>query len=348
MVAVDFLELSKIVPETIETLQKRVMILTHVHKHHVIGRRAIAQEVEMSERSVRSELIKLKELNLVSFSSKGVFVTKLGQQLLHQFDMILAYKAPLDDLSTQLMKQFHLKDCIVVKGNSDTSPQVIHQMGKALTDILDRHLPKGKNILSVSGGTTIANVVQSVDEQLSQDRRFTIVPARGGGRGELSIQANTVSYLLAQRVKGENQALFVPEQISQGSLKWLLNDPSIANTIQLLKQSNCLIYSVGNAKIMAERRGALKEEIDIIQREHAVGEALGTFFDANGNVVYRLARLGLGLNDLSSLPCEVLVVGGVKKYEAVSAYMKLAPKNTCLVIDEALAKLVLKEETLET
>lgn len=348
MQTINYSILTQFVPETIDLLTKRIRLLQAISAHDVIGRRLLSQQLQLTERVIRSQLEQLKQLDCITLSTQGVRLTNKGKAMLAYFETKVMQPQTLQQLALQLKEQFQLKTCHVVAGDSDIDSSVNHQMGIALTQLLDTILPKGNVILSVSGGTTLANIVQSIDKALAQNRQFTIVPARGGGRGELAIQANTVSHLLAQRLNGEHNALFVPEQISRESLTLLMSDPSISKIINQLQRSNCLIYSVGSATIMAERRGALPHEIDVIHQHHAVGEALGTFFDEKGQVVYRLARLGLGLEDLSSLPCEVLVVSGSNKYKAVSAYMKLASNNTHLVIDEALAKLVLKEVTLET
>lgn len=338
--------LSKLVPEAVDLLNQRIQLLNEIAKNDIIGRRQIALNLNKSERLIRTELENLKRLELVSFTKKGVKITPTGQEQLQLFSHVVTQAIQLEDWSKQFVQKYGFKGCVVVPGDCDSDAIVFQRMAQQISQWLDHVLPEGKVILSVTGGTTVSNIVQALPASMTRNRQFSIVPARGGGRGEFSIQANTVSHLLAKRLNGENHALFVPEQISKDSLQLLMSDPNISKTLQLLKQSDCLIYSVGNATIMAERRAALKEEMHLIQQSGAVGEALGVFFDKNGRIVHRLDRLGLGLDDLTSLPCEVLVAGGSSKKDALKAYLKLAPKNTYLVIDEALANLVLKEETL--
>jgi len=53
---------------------------------------------------------------------------------------------------------------------------------------------------------------------------------------------------------------------------------------------------------MAERRGLLPQESQFIASRRAVGEAFGCFFDAEGNVVLKIPRVGLHLSDLSTIP----------------------------------------------
>lgn len=343
---VEYKHLFKLVPEAEQLYSRRLAILTLVSLHDGIGRRFIAQHLNLSERLVRNDIEYFKQADLLIQMKTGLFLSENGKQLVEEFKRIDLSNKHLLLLEEQLRNKYGIQNCIVVAGDVNKRQDTIVQLGQQLTEVLDSILPIGKNIISVSGGTTLSKVVSHVSKKLTQNRQFYVVPARGAGSGDLSIQANTISHILANRLNGETLNLYVPEQINSSSRELLLEDPNISNTISLLKKSNCLIYSVGNAKIMAQRRGASENEIEEIIRSGAVGESMGVFFDAHGNIVYRLARIGLLIEDLSNLPCEVLVVGGSNKTAALSAYLKIAPKQTILIVDEALANSVLKEETL--
>ena len=52
-----------------------------------------------------------------------------------------------------------------------------------------------------------------------------------------------------------HEALFVPEHVQQATYAPLMQEPSVAKTIGLMKKAECLLYSVGSAIIMGERRG---------------------------------------------------------------------------------------------
>lgn len=338
--------LFKLVPEAEQLYSRRLAILTLVSLNDGIGRRSIAQHLKLSERLVRNDIDYFKQCGLFIQKKTGLFLSDSGQKLIEEFRQTELKNGHLLLLEEQLRNKYDIQNCIVVSGDVNKQQDTIVQLGQALTNILDAVLPVGKNIISVSGGTTLSKVVSHVSKKLTQNRQFYVVPARGSGSGDLSIQANTISHTLANRLNGETLNLYVPEQINSNSRELLLEDPNISNTISLLKKSNCLIYSIGNAKIMAQRRGASEKEIEEIMRCGAVGESMGVFFDAQGNIIYRLARIGLLIEDLSNLPCEVLVVGGSNKTAALSAYLKIVPKQTILIVDEALANSVLKEGTL--
>lgn len=343
---VEFQQLIKLVPEAQSLFEHRLAILHAIARDKRVGRRSIAELLHVSERLARREIDDLKQMGLITQQRSGLMLTDSGNLLLSELKQQNDSQQRLWLIQEQLKNKYELKDCVVVSGDANKQKETIVNLGQALSHVLNNVLPVGKNILSVSGGTTLAKVVAHVSKDVAVNRQFYVVPTRGSGSGDLSIQANTISHTLAHRLDGETLNLYVPEQISSSSQELLLEDPMISNTISLLKKSNCLIYSIGNATIMAQRRGALESEIVEITQKGAVGEAMGVFFDAQGNIVYRLERMGLSIDDLSHLPCEVLVVGGSNKSVALSAYLKIAPKQTILIVDEALANLVLKEGTL--
>ena len=151
---------------------------------------------------------------------------------------------------------------------------------------------------------------------------------------------------MAMKTGGEHFSLYVPEHVSKETYLPLLQEPLVSQTLSMMKQANCLLYSVGNASVMAERRGLLPQESQFIANKRAVGEAFGCFFDAKGKVVFKLPRVGLHLSDLESIPHSIAIVEGAQKAEALIAYAKLAPiDRTWFVIDESLANMVLNGET---
>ncbi|MBF0780846.1 MULTISPECIES: sugar-binding transcriptional regulator [unclassified Granulicatella] len=335
-----------LVPDIMQVAKRRVDLLDYIAFNQPVGRRALACYFNLSERRLRTEIEQLKALDLVTVDKKGIWLSELSQQLLTQIDVIFDMSEQLNHKALQLCQLFNISTCRVVPGDSDKYAEVYQKLAQAITEELDHVLPEGENIIAITGGSTLSQVIPNLSSSLAQGRDFKVVPARGGGIGSPTIQANTLSHDLAAIVDGDAMTLFVPEQLSQSLYESLLKDPLVNETVQLLKNANCLIYSIGNAEVLAERRGVSAKEKKIIQEEKAVGEAIGVFFDAQGRIVHRLARIGLGLEDLYHLPCEVLVVGGAKKAKALTAYMKLAPQQTILVVDEALANSILKETSL--
>ena len=72
----------------------------------------------------------------------------------------------------------------------------------------------------------------------------------------------------------------------------------------------------------------------------------GTFSIENGEVIYKVPKIGIELNELQDVPVILAVAGGKSKAKAIKAYMKNAPKQTWLITDEAAANEILKGATL--
>ena len=235
---------------------------------------------------------------------------------------------------------------MISAGDSDRQEKVVKNFGESLNESLDLLLPEGKNIIAVMGGTTMAQVAECLTNLESDKRHNLFVPARGGIGEALTVQANSVSAMMAMRSNGEHRALYVPEQLSSDTYRSLMKEPSILEVLNLISQANCVIHSIGRALHMAARRKMSEKEILMLKQANAVAESFGYFFDEAGKVVYKVPRIGLQLKDLQTVPLILAIAGGKSKAKAINAYMQNAPKQTWLLTDEAAANEILKGETL--
>ena len=71
---------------------------------------------------------------------------------------------------------------------------------------------------------------------------------------------------MATGIGAHHEALFVPEHVQQATFAPLMQEPSVAKTIGLMKKAECLLYSVGSAIIMGERRGLTEEQMATLKR----------------------------------------------------------------------------------
>src|SRR5699024_2821156 len=151
-----------------------------------------------------------------------------------------------------------------------------------VNDILQALLPLGENIIAVMGGTTVATVAHSLDDSLSEQRDLMFVPARGGIGERVDVQANNVCAQMAEQTAGQHRALYVPEHVSEKTYEPLLREPAVQEVISMIKQSNAVIHSIGQAIPMAQRRSMSKSAIDLLKKKGAVGEVYGYVFNENG------------------------------------------------------------------
>ena len=78
-------------------------------------------------------------------------------------------------------------------------------------------------------------------------------------------------------------------------------DPDIAETINEMEQANILLLGVGNALEMAEKRRLDENIRKQLEKDHAVAEACGYYFDGTGKVVYETRSIGIDFNDIDKM-----------------------------------------------
>ncbi|GCF92209.1 central glycolytic genes regulator [Enterococcus florum] len=342
----EFKALETIAPDILNAVKRRYRVLQNIFWMQPIGRRNLAESLGLTERVLRSETDFLREQRLIETTKSGMSLTKKGEVLLQDLDLLMDQLTGMDQLEKRLATKFNIERCLIVSGNSDEQPKVVGDFGELVNDALHRRLQEGTNIIAVMGGTTMAEIAKHVTPMETPKRHNLFVPARGGIGESVSIQANSVSALMAANAKGDHRVLYVPEQLSQEAYHTLLKEPSIKNVLATIKEANCVIHSIGRALHMAVRRKMTEDEIVTLRQDRAVAESFGYFFDASGKIVYKAPPIGLSFEDVEKIPTVIAVAGGKSKAKAILAYMKHAPEQTWLITDEAAANEILKGATL--
>ncbi len=328
----------KIAPELIEILERRYTILRYISHSQPVGRRVIAGRVRLGERIVRSELDFLKKQGLLEGDASGVRLTDEGEKLVTQFSDFIRHLKGIHDLEEQLGKRLKLSRAIVVPGNSDEDEMVKKEIGRTAAKYMLEIL-RGGSIIAVTGGTTVGEVAEAIPAS-QMPHNVLVVPARGGLREEVEIQANTIAAKIAKRLAAPYRLLHVPDNIGEEAMQSLSRDPHIADITKTIKSADILIHGIGNAEELSVSRGDATDETMRLIRSGAVGEAFGHYFARDGTIVRTIHSLGIRLNDLKNINHVVGVAGGRTKAEAILAVMSNG-HETALVTDEAAAKSIM-------
>lgn len=338
--------LEAIAPELVDTVQERFQILKAIYWTQPIGRRTLSENLEMTERTLRTETDALKQLGLITSTKSGMSLSVRGREIFHGLETVVSQLRGMDRLEDKLAQYFKIEHCLIIEGDSDLRPAVFSEFGKVLNEMLNLVLPEGENVVAVMGGTTMAEAARHFQQLETSKRHNIFVPARGGIGEALTVQANTISSVMATNSGGEHRALYVPEQLSEGTYQSLLKEPSIQEVLNLISRANCVIHSIGRALHMAARRKMTEEQLIMLKQKNAVAESFGYFFDESGQVIYKVPRIGLQLKDLEKVPYIFAIAGGKSKAKAIRAYLSNAPRQTWLITDEAAANEILKGVTL--
>jgi len=330
----------KLLPDLLEIMQKRYRILQYIRLMQPIGRRTLSGSIGISERILRAEVQFLKEQNLISISSAGMAVTPDGEELLQTLEDVMKEVLGLKDLEMQLKRILPIEDAIVVAGDSDLSPWVKKEMGRACVTCMKERLTNN-SIVAVTGGTTLAAVAEMMTADLKQSD-VLFVPARGGLGEHVENQANTICAKMAEKAMGNYRLLHVPDYLSNEAYQSLIEEPAVKEVLQLIKSSNMVVHGIGDAITMAERRKTSEEEMEKIKDGHAVAEAFGYYFNQEGEVVHKVQTIGIQLEDIKHVGHVIAVAGGASKAKAIKAYMKQAPRSI-LITDEGAARALVRE-----
>lgn len=335
----DLIEIQqKLLPDLLETLRKRYILLQSISHLQPIGRRALAQTLMTTERILRAEIELLKETGLIYATQMGMNCTPEGLQVLEKLEVMVAELFGLTELAQRLERLLGIAKVIVVHGNADDSEWVKKELGRVGASLLRQHVEEG-DIIAVTGGSTIASVAEYLTPS-AVFRNVRFVAARGGLGEKVELQANTLASAMAAKTGGEYQMLHVPDRLSPNAVQSLQADPQIAEVQKLLRSARIVIHGIGDAMAMARRRKYSPEELQELQELGAVAEAFGYYFDEKGEIVHRIHTIGLQFEDVKHTEVVISIAGGASKAKAILSFAKQSCQ-TVLVTDEGAARALL-------
>lgn len=338
----DLLEILKlqkiIVPEMVELLVKRYNIIRTIYYNQPIGRRALANNLNLGERIVRTEIGFLKSQNLIQINTPGMSVTQEGEFMLEYLKGFIHEIKGLSNLEKQLCDMLHVRNVIVVPGDCSEDENTIKELGKAAANY-SKNIIKDGYTIAVTGGSTVKEVIDELPE-MANLKNVLVVPARGGMGKKVETQSNTLAANLAKKLNGTYKMLHVPDNISKEVMDALMKQEDMKELIQNIKNADMLIYGIGQAKKMANKRGVPKDQIIKLLDLGAIGEAFGCYFNDKSEVVYVMPTLGVTINDLRKIKNHIAVAGGKNKAEAILTTV-YGNENAVLITDEGAANEIL-------
>lgn len=329
----------KIVPELVEVLEKRYNVLRTIYYNQPIGRRMLANELDLGERVVRNEIDLLKVQNLIEINTPGMTVTEDGQRVLEGLKDFIHEIKGLSDIEECIKSYLGLKDIVIVPGNVEEDPFTIKELGKAAANYI-KTIIENEDIIAITGGSTIKEVVEAFPK-INTLSDVLVIPARGGMGRKVESQANYLAASLAKKVDGTYKLLHIPENVSAEVLEGLLKEKQIKEVIDYIHNADILIYGIGNAIHMANKRGASEEYIENLEKLGAVGEAYGCYFNKDSKVVSENTPIGININDANKIGTHIAVAAGENKVEAIIA-TEMNNSKAVLITDEAAGRKIVE------
>lgn len=104
------LEVQKqLLPDLMDVLKKRYTILQQIMLSDVIGRRTLANSMQMTERVLRAETDLLKAQGLIEIDSAGMKISEAGYELLQQLEPVAKELFGLSELEERIKQAYGLQ-----------------------------------------------------------------------------------------------------------------------------------------------------------------------------------------------------------------------------------------------
>ncbi|MEG6566967.1 sugar-binding domain-containing protein [Thermoanaerobacterium saccharolyticum] len=329
----------KIVPELIELLQKRYTIMRNIYFSQPIGRRALSYQLNIGERIIRTEVSFLKRQGLIDINPLGMTVTKDGEKLLEELKEFIHELKGLNNMEKTLKDRLKLKKVIVIPGDVDNDRLIKKDMGKSAAAYL-KSIIKNDSIIALTGGSSVMEVANEMPQCYTKSD-IMVVPARGGLGREVEKQANTIASVLAKKLGGSYKMLHIPDNVGKEAIDTLMNEPDIKSVIDILKEADVVLFGIGRADVMADRRNLPSSTKEYLKSVGATSEALGFYLNIKGETVYETPSIFLTKDDLKNVKNLIAVSGGKSKADAIISTC-ISGMVDVLITDEGAAFEILK------
>ena len=244
----------------------------------------------------------------------------------------------LSKLQDRVREKLGIKRVILVPGSCDENGSLLKDVTRYGCEYFLGILKDG-DIVSITGGSTMlefSNVIKT-------DKRYpnsTIVPARGSMGTDVEMQSNNIVASISKKLHSNCKLLHIPDELDESAMKTLSQVPEIKTTLEYIKRTDILVFSIGRADVMAKRRKLPEDKVDEILSKNAVGEAFGYYFNKDGEIVYKLNTVGIDLETVKQVKETIAIFAGTEKVEALLAISNMH-KNMVLVTDEESAYKIL-------
>ncbi|MEV3355913.1 sugar-binding domain-containing protein [Paenibacillus larvae] len=324
----------QLVPDMLRILNKRYTILHQIRISGTIGRRTLAGSLDMTERVLRGEVDFMKAQGLIQIETSGMRISEEGTKVLDELEPMMKDILGLTHMEQQICEKFRIKQAVIVPGDSDTSSFTRKELGRAGASVLRKYL-SDNDIIAVTGGSTMAEVANHLLASGNM-KNSCFVPARGGLGESMEFQANTIASNMAKKTGAQYRLLHVPDHLNEEAYQSLMKDPNIQERMQVIRESRIVVHGIGDAMVMARRRKVDQETIKNLQKDGALAEAFGYYFNKDGEVVHKMSTVGLRLEDIQNTEIVIGIAGGESKGEAIASVLKFGHQDV-LVTDEAAA-----------
>ncbi|WP_067200430.1 sugar-binding transcriptional regulator [Microbacterium sp. XT11] len=250
-------------------------------------------------------------------------------------------------LERQLVERHGLAAAVVVPapdGDEGTLERVAH----AAADYLSAMRPVPRT-LGVSWGRTLRAVAEALPDGWATG--VTVVQLNGGvSLNRRSGGAAGLAVTIAQRASGQVSLLPSPAILERVETKQAIEaDRTVAAVLAEAAEAQAFLFTAGpcDASSAHVENGYLTaSDVEELARRGAVGDVLGRYIDADGNIVdpqLDARTVGVGLERLRAAKRAIFVTAGSAKHD-IARTVVTSGLCSVLVTDENTARALLEEQ----
>ncbi|MEV0632268.1 sugar-binding transcriptional regulator [Nonomuraea wenchangensis] len=220
-------------------------------------------------------------------------------------------------LEQAIKERYALRDAVVVSVDGDPE-QVRGRVGAAGADHLMEMRPAPR-LIGVSWGRTLDRLAGGLTPGWATG--VHVVQINGAlSRSRQPTSAHSMASMIAHHGGGTATLLAAPAILQQQSTRAVLeSDRAVADVLALATRADLFLYSpggMGSDSVLVDSGQIDADDLARLARAGAVGDVLGRFIDARGQIVdpdLDGRTLGLSLDVLRSATTSVALVSGTAK-----------------------------------
>ncbi|MGI6851552.1 sugar-binding transcriptional regulator [Mesorhizobium sp. 1B3] len=251
------------------------------------------------------------------------------------------------NLEVMLQQAYGLHDAIVVpNGVAADNALLIEAVAQAAANYLVGINPK-PDLLGVSWGRTMTAVARRLPANWSPGLHVVLLNGAINLRSTAS-QTSAVAEEIAKSANGIATLLPVPAIVGKSTTRQALEeDPIVERVLDLAQQAEVVCFSMGpisNDSVLFGSGYLEESDLDRLKAAGAVGDILGRFVDARGQIVDAVLddrTVGLRIEHLKSKRCSIGVVAGADKTRIALAALR-GRYVSVLITDETIARFALE------
>src|ERR1017187_5914254 len=220
-----------------------------------------------------------------------------------------------------LVSEFGLHQVLLVNDQTDESGQRA-SVARAAAGLLRRRLSDG-DVVALGMGRNVGAVPDFIGTP--PPRAATFVSAIGGSPlVDTGVNPNEICRRLAEAFGGSAEVLYAPAYAESPAVRdAFTNHDDVRDVLERAREANVALIGIGNARddSAVVRMGCFSvSEMRRLRERGAVGDILGSFFDADGHAVVdgigdRVVAIARA--DLEAIKCVVAICSERDKGEAV-------------------------------